>query len=153
MVPECLIVGVPVSAMMVRGGVSLVLRFKEIFGTGVRNMRREFCVHKLPCATLAMLIAISTFATQTWRAIVVPLPSLLKSTSMKCLCLSSRVFFFTLRSSRIRSVNSCCCQEERPSITWCTSLFLCNHCLCVIDIRLLINFAPHKSTEPLGLYW
>ncbi len=99
-VPECLIVGVPVCAIVVRGGVYLVLRFKEVFETGVCNIQRESCVQKFPRAILATLIAISTFATQTWRAIVVPPPNLLKSTSMKCLCLSSRVFFFTLISSR-----------------------------------------------------
>jgi hypothetical protein len=117
-VNECLIVGVLVGAIVVTGGVTLVLRFKEDFEAGVCNIRRESCVQKFPRAILATLIAISTFATQTWRAIVVPLPSLLKSTSMKCLCLSSRVFFFTFISSLILSINSCCSQEERPSITW-----------------------------------
>ncbi len=120
MVPECLIIGVPASAMMVRGGVSLVLRFKEIFGTGLHNMRREFCVQKLPRATLATLIAISTFATQTWRAIVVPLPSLLKSTSMKCLCLFSRVFFLTLRRSNTQYY----CSNVQPSLWLYNSLQL-----------------------------
>jgi hypothetical protein len=98
-----------------------------------------------------MLIAISTFATQTCPAIVVPLPSLTKSTSMRCLCCSSKEFFFVLRSSCILAVNSCC-REESPSLTWCTSLFLYSHCLCVMDIKLLMNLAPHSSTEPLGMY-
>ena len=146
------VAGILVSTIGVRRGVYLVLMLTGVFVTGVRSIQRESCVQKFPRAILATLIAISTFATQTCRAIVVPLPSLLKSTSMKCLCLPSRVFFLTFISSRILSASSCCCLEESPSITWCTSLFLYNHCLCVIVIRLLMNLAPHMSIEPLGMY-
>ena len=132
---------------------SLFRRWEEVLSNGVRNNKRVSWVQKLPRATLATLIAISIFATQTCRTIVVPLPSLTKSTSMRCLCRSSKEFFFVSRSSCILAVNSCCCREESPSMTWCTSQFLYSHCLCVMDIKLLMNLAPHSSTEPLGMYW
>ncbi len=69
----------------------------------------------------------------------------MKSTSMRCLCCSSKEFVFVSRSLRILAINSCCCREESPSMTWCTSLFLYSHCLCVMDIKLLMNLAPHTA--------
>ncbi len=152
MAPDCFSVVGPVCFGGGQIGVCLYRRCEEGLSGGVCNYRRVSCVQKLPRTTFAMQIAISTFATQTWRAIVVLLPSFMKSTSMKCLCLSSSDALFVSRSLCILAVNSCCCQEESPSMTWCMLLFLYSHCLCVMDIKLLMNLAPHRSTEPLGLY-
>ena len=78
----------------------------EVFRNGVRNKRRASWVHVLAPAILATLIAMSTLATQTCHAIVVPLPSLVKSTSMRCLCRSCRESFFVFRRQCILAVNS-----------------------------------------------
>ncbi len=152
MAPYCFSVVGPVCLGGGQIGVRLYGRYEEGLNGGMCNNWRVSCVQKLPRTTFVTLIAISTFATQTWRAIVVPLPSFMKSTSIKCLCLLSSDVLFVSRSLCILAVNSCC-REESPSMTWCTLLFLYSHCLCVIDIKLLMNLAPHRSTEPLGLYW
>ncbi len=153
MAPNCFSVVGPVCLRGGQIGVCLYRRCDEGLSGGVCNYRRVSCVQKLPCTTFAMPIAILTFATQTWCAIVVPLPSFMKSTSIKCLCLSSSDILFVSRSLCILAVSFCCCWEESPSMTWCMLLFLYSHCLCVMDIKLLMNLAPHRSTEPFGLYW
>ncbi len=117
----------------------------------VHNTLMTSCEQKFPQATLATLIAISTFATQTWCVIVGLLPYCTKSMSMRCWCRSSRDSFFIDIRSCILEVISWCCFALRPLLSWCTLLFLYNHCLCIMLIRLLMNLDPHKSTDPLGL--
>ena len=68
----------PVCLEGVWSRTSLFRRWEEILSNGVRNNKRVSWVQKLPRATLATLIAISIFATQTCCTIVVPLPSLTK---------------------------------------------------------------------------
>ena len=68
----------PVCLEGVWSRTSLFRRWKEVLSNGVRNNNRVSWVQKVPRATLATLIAISIFATQTCCTIVVPLPSLTK---------------------------------------------------------------------------
>ena len=68
----------PVCLEGVWSRTSLFRRWEEVLSNGVRNNKRVSWVQKLPRATLATLIAISIFATQTCCTIVVPLPSLTK---------------------------------------------------------------------------
>ena len=67
---------------------------------------------------------------------------------MRCLCRSSKEFFFVSRSSCILTVNSCCCWEESPLMTWCTSQFLYSHCLCVMDFKLDESSTPQLHWAP-----
>ena len=71
------------------GPAGLIIFGAWVFGCvgmgyiAVRSKQRVSFEQKFPRATFATLIAISTFATHTWRITVGPLPNCKKSTSMK----------------------------------------------------------------------